>query len=430
MIRDPDSPASFDLAAAFGRHQPGRSRGGRVMGLTTASARQRIEFLDAKHIAIDAQLVALVPDLKQHVGRPACILTSGRKARLAVLLGSETVATIEVDTVATDAWAKRAPTLGNRSAGFLDMEIFLQQNARPLQTPVAESPAFSAEAPEEPSLEAETASPSTDEALFSLSKTAKRKLARVQAAREQSETAAQQLKKKEEDDTAATKTQAAVTIQRVFGVALRARAQSPPLRAATARSETFRKQLDDLELESLFEQLNIAGVINMEMLKKMDMPTVLTVCGLHKAESGMRPRLTRAQEAALEPLTAATPPAPTRMSRPTALPASATPKPTSAKRPVPPPATQAAARPVVYPSMVSKLEEYATSSAEFTKFLKHAVDMVDPPRRAEVKRSKAKMIETVEDRSRTFFKASSPPPPTSRRASPRRSTRKSSPTSS
>ena len=33
MIRDPDSPASFDLAAAFGRHQPGRSRGGRVIVL-------------------------------------------------------------------------------------------------------------------------------------------------------------------------------------------------------------------------------------------------------------------------------------------------------------------------------------------------------------------------------------------------------------
>ena len=73
------------------------------MGLTTASARQRLEFLDAKHFAIDAQLVAFVPDLNQHVGRPACLLTSGRKARLAVLLGTETVATIEVDTVATDA---------------------------------------------------------------------------------------------------------------------------------------------------------------------------------------------------------------------------------------------------------------------------------------------------------------------------------------
>ncbi len=31
MIRDPDSPLSFDPAAAFGRHQPGRGRGGRVM---------------------------------------------------------------------------------------------------------------------------------------------------------------------------------------------------------------------------------------------------------------------------------------------------------------------------------------------------------------------------------------------------------------
>ena len=370
------------------------------MGLTTASARQRIEFLDAKHIALDAQLVALVPDLKQHVGRPACLLTSSRRARLAVLLGTETVATIEVDTVDAEAWVKRAPAIGNRSAGFLDMDAFLQQNARPVQKPATGSPAFSTEEPEEPLPATETASPSTDETVFSVSKAEKRKQARVRAARDQSEAAALLLKKNEDANAAAAKTQAAVTIQRVFGVALRARAQSPPARAATARSETFRKQLDDLELESLFEQLHIAGVVNMEMLRKMEMPTVLTVCGLHKADSGMRPRLTRAQEAALEPLTAATP---TALAKTPALPASATPKPTPAKQPVPPPATPAAARPTVYPSMVSKLEEYATSSVEFTKFLKQAVDMTDPPNRTEIKRSKAKMIATVEDFLRSFI---------------------------
>jgi hypothetical protein len=64
MIRDPDSPLSFDLAAAFGRHQPGPSRGGRVMGLTTASARQRVEILDAKPIANIVHLVGNVPDQK------------------------------------------------------------------------------------------------------------------------------------------------------------------------------------------------------------------------------------------------------------------------------------------------------------------------------------------------------------------------------
>jgi len=373
------------------------------MGLTTASARQRLEFLDAKHIAIDAQLVAIVPDLKQHVGRPACLLTSGRKARLAVLLGTETVATIEVDTVATDAWAKRAPTLGNRSAGFIDMDIFLQQNARALQTHVAESPALSAERPGEPSPAEETAEVSPDETLFSVSKSEKRKLARVQAAREQSETAAMLLKKKEEAEAAATKEQAAATIQRLFGVALRARGQSPPSRTTAARSETFHKQLDDRELETIFEPLNNAGVVNMEMLTKMDMPTVLTVCGLYRADSGLRPRLTRAQEATLKLLTAATPPALAKAPRPTAPPAAVTPKLPSAKRQVPIPAPPAAARPAIYPNMVAKLEDYATNAVEFTKFLKHAVDMVDPPGRAEIKRSKAKMIETVEDFLRSFI---------------------------
>ena len=131
------------------------------------------------------------------------------------------------DAVDADAWAKRAPTLGNRSAGFLDMDVYLSQNARPPQTTTVKSPEISAEAEEEP---------------------------------------------------------------------------SPTHCATTARSENFRKQLDN------------AGIVNMEMLKKMVMSTVLTVCSLYWADSGMRLRLTRAQEAALEPLTAATPStAPARM---------------------------------------------------------------------------------------------------------------------
>ena len=69
-----------------------------MMGLMTASARQHVELLDAKHIAIDPQPDANVPEPKQHVGRSACLLASSRKARLAVLLGNETVATIKVDT--------------------------------------------------------------------------------------------------------------------------------------------------------------------------------------------------------------------------------------------------------------------------------------------------------------------------------------------
>ena len=80
MIRDPDSPAFFRPSGCLRPSSAWAAPRGRVMGLTTASARQRLEFLDAKHIAIDAQLVAIVPDLKQHVGRPACLLTSGRKA--------------------------------------------------------------------------------------------------------------------------------------------------------------------------------------------------------------------------------------------------------------------------------------------------------------------------------------------------------------
>ena len=54
---------------------------------------------------------------------------------------------------------------------------------------------------------------------------------------------------------------------------------SPTHRATTARSENFRKQLDN------------AGIVNMEMLKKMVMSTVLTVCSLYWADSGMRLRV-------------------------------------------------------------------------------------------------------------------------------------------
>ena len=70
-----------------------------MMGLMTASARQHVELLDAKHIAIDPQPDANIPEPKQHVGRirlprvSSRLLASSRKARLAVLLGNETVAT-------------------------------------------------------------------------------------------------------------------------------------------------------------------------------------------------------------------------------------------------------------------------------------------------------------------------------------------------
>ncbi len=103
--------------------------------------------------------------------------------------------------------------------------------------------------------------------------------------------------------------------------------------------------LDDRELETIFEPLNNAGIVNMEMLTKMDMPTVLNVCGLYRADSGLRPRLTRAQEATLKLLTAATLPALAKATRPTAPPAAVTPKLPSAKRQVPIPAPPAAARP-------------------------------------------------------------------------------------
>ena len=118
-------------------------------------------------------------------------------------------------------------------------------------------------------------------------------------------------------------------------------------------------------METIFEPLSNAGVVNMEMLTKMDMPAVLTVCGLYRADSGMRPRLTRAQEATLKLLTAATPPALAKAPCPTAPPAAVTPKPPSAKRLVPIPAPPAAARRAVYPNMVAKLEDYATNAVGF-----------------------------------------------------------------
>ena len=368
------------------------------MGLTTANARQYVEFLDAVHVAIDPQLGAFVPDLKLHVGRPACVLKSSRKARIALLLGTGKVATIEVDETYAEAWAARAPTLGNRSAGCIDLNIFLEQNARPVRMLVPESPAPEAAEAEAGEPEGETAPDGSGEAPFTFTKAAKRKEARVRALREQSEMAAHKL-------TAAT------TIQRIFGVALRARAPSPPARPRSEANspEAFRKQLDELELESLFEHLHDNGIVNMPTLKKMDLPTVLILCGLFRADSGQRPRLTRAQEATLKTLTADTPIAeakaplkpPPRPALPTAP--AATPKPTPAKRPVPPPATPAASRPTAYLSMVSKLEEYATSSAEFTKFLKQAVDLADPPNRTEIKRSKEKMVKTVEEFIRSFI---------------------------
>jgi hypothetical protein len=73
------------------------------------NAKQRLEFLDAKCIAIDAKLVANVQDLKQHAGSPMCLLTSRLTARLAVLLGTETVATIEVETRSTRMRGRSAP---------------------------------------------------------------------------------------------------------------------------------------------------------------------------------------------------------------------------------------------------------------------------------------------------------------------------------
>jgi hypothetical protein len=84
------------------------------------NAKQRLEFLDAKRIAIDAKLVANVQDLKQHAGSPMCLLTSRLTARLAVLLGTETVVNIEVDITDADAWAKRAmPTATAPSASLI-----------------------------------------------------------------------------------------------------------------------------------------------------------------------------------------------------------------------------------------------------------------------------------------------------------------------
>ena len=109
-----------------------------MMGLMTASARQHVELLDAKHIAIDPQPDANVPEPKQHVGRSACLLASSRKARLAVLLGNETVATIKVDTKdgpracrfteggegrGTQARPRGSPRSVERSFGLIQLQL-------------------------------------------------------------------------------------------------------------------------------------------------------------------------------------------------------------------------------------------------------------------------------------------------------------------
>jgi hypothetical protein len=100
------APSSGCLRASSARSVPRRTPSWQ---LTTANAKQRLEFLDAKRIAIDAKLVANVQDLKQHAGSPMCLLTSRLTARLAVLLGTETVATIEVETRSTRMRGRSAP---------------------------------------------------------------------------------------------------------------------------------------------------------------------------------------------------------------------------------------------------------------------------------------------------------------------------------
>ena len=101
------APSSGCLRASSARSVPRQTPSWQ---LTTANAKQRLEFLDAKRIAIDAKLVANVQDLKQHAGSPMCLLTSRLTARLAVLLGTvETVATIEVETRSTRMRGRSAP---------------------------------------------------------------------------------------------------------------------------------------------------------------------------------------------------------------------------------------------------------------------------------------------------------------------------------
>jgi len=165
------------------------------MVLTSASPRQRQRYLDGPHLALDHQLVERVPELAEHVGRPACILTDSRRTRIALLLGVDMVATIEVDTSDAEAWLARAPALGGRSAGCLDLNSLLTSHYKPLYVPALfelESPSAAPEA-----LAEEAISPSESANPFSVSNKEKRKLARIQSARDKSEAAAQKLRQLE-----------------------------------------------------------------------------------------------------------------------------------------------------------------------------------------------------------------------------------------
>jgi hypothetical protein len=165
------------------------------MVLTSASPHQRQRYLDGPHLALDHQLVERVPELAEHLGRPACILTDSRRTRIALLLGVDMVATIEVDTSDAEAWLARAPALGGRSAGCLDLNSLLTSHYKPLYVPALfelESPSAAPEA-----LAEEAISPSESANPFSVSNKEKRKLARIQSARDKSEAAAQKLRQLE-----------------------------------------------------------------------------------------------------------------------------------------------------------------------------------------------------------------------------------------
>ena len=164
------------------------------MVLTSASPRQRQRYLDGPHLALDHQLVERVPELAEHVGRPACILTDSRRTRIALLLGVDMVATIEVDTSDAEAWLARAPALGGRSAGCLDLNSLLTSHYKPYVPALFELKSPSA-APE--ALAEEAISPSESANPFSVSNKEKRKLARIQSARDKSEAAAQKLRQLE-----------------------------------------------------------------------------------------------------------------------------------------------------------------------------------------------------------------------------------------
>ena len=389
------------------------------MVLTSASTRQRQRFLDGPHLALDPQLVERAPELAEHVGRPACILTDRGRARLALLLGADMVATIEVDILDAEAWSKRAPALGSRSAGCIDLNSFLTSNFKPLYVPALFELASPSVAPEALAEEDEQTSDSANNP-FSVSNKEKRKLARVQQARDKSEASAQKLRQLEAAAASArNKTEAMATIARGIVAARVARlAHQAHDGGAPILSETFRKQLDDLELESIFVPLSNLGVNNMTMLKKQTLPAVLKACGLYPCSSGVRPRLTREQEATLERLTAPDTPAPplARLDRTPMI----TPKPVRAAKPAPapappshlrPPSPVAAPPPAVKATLLSTFEAYAATPAEFTKFLKMATDAAEPPNMAEIKRSKPKMMVAVEDFLSSFITSANDIPP-------------------